>query len=247
VFTLRKVLKKVEQDREVRTAKRKDILKASLVGYTNAGKSTLFNQMTKAGVATGARLFETLDTTTRLVRLPSKETMLLSDTVGFIRKLPHHLVASFHATLECVIEADVVIHVADLSHPGCESQIATVRSVLEDIGAGRKREVLVLNKADLVQDESLLRQARRAHEGAVAVSALRGWGTGDLTERLLEVALEDKCEFWVSVPHADGKMLSHIQRYGKVLDSRSVDSEVRFLVRVARRYARPLEKFIVRS
>lgn len=244
IFTLRKVLKKVEQDRIVRTARRKDILTASLVGYTNAGKSTLFNHMTKAGVATGARLFETLDTTTRLLRLPSKETMLLSDTVGFIRKLPHHLVASFHATLECVIEADVVIHVADLSHPSCESQIATVRSVLEEIGAGRKQEVLVLNKVDLVHDESVLRLARRTHEGAIAVSASRGWGIDGLNARLLQMASEDKREIWVSVPQTDGKVISHIHRYGTVLGSRSDDGTLSLLVRVARRYAKPLEKYI---
>lgn len=244
IFTLRKVLKKVEQDRVVRTARRKDILKASLVGYTNAGKSTLFNQMTRAGVATGARLFETLDTTTRLLRLPSKETVLLSDTVGFIRKLPHHLVASFHATLECVIEADIVIHVADLSHPGYESQIATVRSVLVDIGAGRKPEVLVLNKVDLVHDESVLRLARRVYEGAVAVSALRGWGTDDLRARLLASALEDKREFWVSVPQGDGNLLSHVQRYATVLGSRSSDNGLFLLVRISQRYAKPLEKYM---
>lgn len=240
IFTLKKVLKKVERDRVVRTARRKDILKAGLVGYTNAGKSTLFNSLTRAAVATGSRLFETLDTTTRLLRLPSKETVLLSDTVGFIRKLPHHLVASFHATLECVTEADVVIHVADLSHPNCESQIATVRSVLDEIGAGGKQEVLVLNKVDLVRDESVLRSACRTHEGAVAVSALRGWGTADLKARLLETALQDKCEVWIGLPQDDGRLLSYVQRYGKVLASDSVDGRRRLRVRIARRYLRPL-------
>jgi GTP-binding protein HflX len=244
IFTLRKVLNKVEQDRIVRTSRRKDVLRAGLVGYTNAGKSTLFNHLTGATVATGDRLFETLDTTTRLLRLPSKETVLLSDTVGFIRNLPHHLVASFHATLECVIEADIVIHIADLSHPSCESQIATVRSVLEEIGAGRKQEVLVLNKVDLVHDESVLRSARRTYEGAIAVSALRGWGADELKAHLVGLALQDKREIWVSVPETGGKEIRYIQRYGTVLGSESLEGRLRLRVRIDRRYLKPLEEYI---
>jgi GTP-binding protein HflX len=216
----------------------------SLVGYTNTGKSTIFNNLTRAGVATRDRLFETLDTTTRLLRLPSKETLLLSDTVGFIKKLPHHLVVSFHATLECVIEADLVVHVADASHPQIEDQIATVRDVLGEIGAGDKRELLVLNKVDLVRDELDLRGALRGHEGAITVSALRGWGLGELRDRLLEFALEDRQEIIVSIPDGDGKALSYVQRYGTVLGSETLDGKLRLRLRIDRRYLGPLEDYV---
>jgi GTP-binding protein HflX len=244
IFALKKNLKKVEQDRVTRTSRRKDLLAASLVGYTNTGKSTLFNDLTRAGVATGNRLFETLDTTTRLLRLPSKETLLLSDTVGFIKKLPHHLVASFHATLECVIEADLVIHVADVSHPNFEAQISTVRSVLEEIGAPGKPEVLVLNKVDLLADEAILRSALRAFEGAIPMSAARGWGIQDLEQRLLEFALRRKEEVVVSLLQTDAATLSYIQKHGRVLGSESLDGRLRLRVRIDERYLKPLREFI---
>jgi GTP-binding protein HflX len=244
IFTLKRALKKVEQDRVVRTSRRKDFPKASLVGYTNAGKSTLFNQLARANVATGNRLFATLDTTTRLVKLPSRESMLLSDTVGFIRKLPHHLVASFHATLECVIEADLIIHVADISHPNHEAQIATVRSVLEELGAAGKPEILVLNKIDGLDNETDLRRALRTYDHAVAVSALRGLGLEVLAGQLLEFVTEPKQEVLVRFPQADAKTLSYIQRYGKVLASEAVEGDLRLSVRMDRKFLRPIAAYI---
>jgi GTP-binding protein HflX len=244
IFTLKRVLKKVEQDRVVRTSRRKDFPKASLVGYTNTGKSTLFNQLARASVATGNRLFETLDTTTRLIKLPSRESMLLSDTVGFIRKLPHHLVASFHATLECVIEADLVIHVADISHPNWEAQIATVRSVLDDLGAGGKPEILVLNKIDSPDTETALRRALRTYDDALAISALNGLGLEALTGRLLDFVTEPKQEVVVRFPGADVRTLSYIQRYGKVLASEAVDGDLRLSVRMDKKFLRPIEPYV---
>lgn len=244
IFTLRKALKKIEQDRMVRTAKSRDALRASIVGYTNTGKSTLFNHLTRAHVATGNKLFETLDTTTRLLKLPSKEALLVSDTVGFIRKLPHHLVASFHATLESVIEADAVIHVADLSHPDLESQIETVRNVLGEIGAGKKPEILVFNKADLVRDESVARAARRTHQGSILTSALRGWGIEELKERLLEFALKDKLEVALALPDTDGNVLPYVRRYGTILGTETVRGKTLLRIRIPRRYLKPLEEYI---
>jgi GTP-binding protein HflX len=244
IFTLKRALKKVEQDRVVRTSRRKDFPKASLVGYTNAGKSTLFNQLARANVATGNRLFATLDTTTRLIKLPSRETMLLSDTVGFIRKLPHHLVASFHATLECVIEADLVIHVADISHPNWEAQIATVRSVLDDLGAGGKPEILVLNKIDSPDKEANLRRALRTYDHAVAISALNGLGLEVLAGRLLDFVTEPKQVVVVRLAQADAKTLSYIQRYGKVLASEALDGDLRLSVRMDKKFLGPIEPYV---
>ena len=244
IFTLKRALKKVEQDRIVRTSRRKDFPKASLVGYTNAGKSTLFNQLARANVATGNRLFATLDTTTRLVKLPSRESMLLSDTVGFIRKLPHHLVASFHATLECVIEADLIIHVADISHPNCEAQVATVRGVLTELGAGDKPEILALNKIDSPDTETELRRALRTYDHAVAISALTGRGLEALAGLLLDFVMEPKQEVVVRIPRADGRTLSYIQKYGKVLASEAVDGDLRLSVRMGKKFLGPIEPYI---
>jgi GTP-binding protein HflX len=243
MFTLKQTLEKVEKDRAVRTARRKEFVKASFVGYTNTGKSTLFNNLTQANVSTGDRLFETLDATTRLLRLPMKEVVLLSDTVGFIRKIPHHLVASFHATLECVIEADIVIHVADLSYSDYESQIATVRSVLEDIGAGGKPELLTFNKVDLVSEEDAIRLALRTHEGAVPVSALYGWGTDAIRERLLAFVLDRKVEVRFTIPPEKGKLISYLHKYSTVLSREMMDGKISLLVRIERRYMRPLAEY----
>jgi GTP-binding protein HflX len=244
MFTLRKMLSKVEQDRAVRTSRRKQFVKASLVGYTNTGKSTLFNTLTSANVSTGDRLFETLDATTRILRLPLKEVVLISDTVGFIRKLPHHLVASFHATLECVIEADIIIHVADIGHPDHESQIAAVRSVLEEIGATGKREILVFNKVDKVKDECVLKAALRRYDEAIPLSALYGWGIDAVKERLLQLVLDRKEEVRISLPSEDGKMLSYLHKYGTVLERELVDGRLSLLVKIERRYMKPLAEYV---
>jgi GTP-binding protein HflX len=247
IFTLKKMLKKFEQDRGVRTSRRKDFVRASLVGYTNAGKSTLFNALTKANVATGDRLFETLDATTRVLRLPLKETVLLSDTVGFIRKIPHDLVASFHATLECVVEADLVIHVADLSHHDYEGQIATVRAVMEEIGAPGKHEILVLNKVDRVEDEDTLKLAIRRHEGAIPVSALHGWGADAVKEQLLGFAHDRKDEVTLLIPPEDGRTISYLHKYGTVIGRELVDGKMEVRVKMERRYLKPVEAYIQRS
>ncbi len=244
IFTLKKVLEKFEQDRRIRTSRRKNFVRASLVGYTNAGKSTLFNRLTKASVATGDRLFETLDAMTRVLRLPLKETVLLSDTVGFIRKIPHDLVASFHATLECVVEADLVIHVADLSHHDYEGQIATVRAVMEEIGAPGKHEILVLNKVDRVEDEDTLKLALRRHKDAIPVSAFHGWGADAVKERLLAYAHDRKDEVMVLVPPEDGKTISYLHKYGTVLSRELVDGKMAVRVRMERRYLKPIEGYV---
>jgi GTP-binding protein HflX len=244
LFTLKRVLKKVEQDRRVRTSRRQGVTQASLVGYTNTGKSTLFNHLTKANVPTANRLFETLDTTTRLARLPSKETLLVSDTVGFIRKLPHHLVASFHATLECVVEADLILHVADISHPNYEAQIATVRSVLDDLGAGGKPEVLVLNKIDRLADRDELRRALRRYDDAVAVCAATGEGADALQGRLLGFVLDAKQDVRVRFPQTDARTLAYIHKYGTVLASEAVDGDLRLSVRIDKKFLGPLDAHI---
>ncbi len=151
----------------------------ALVGYTNAGKSTILNKLTGAGALVEDKLFATLDPTTRRVVLPGNETVLLTDTVGFITNLPHHLIAAFRATLEEVVEADLLLHVVDASHPGADRHIEAVNCVLESLGAAAKPFIMVYNKIDLLLDQGLPPQTEKGYQ-AVAVSALSGRGMEDL-------------------------------------------------------------------
>jgi len=188
----------------------------SLVGYTNAGKSTLLNRLTDAGVPVENRLFSTLDSRTRRLALPGGETVLLSDTVGFVRKLPHQLVEAFRSTLEVVREADLLVHVVDASAPEPEMQVDAVRTVLDEIDAAGVPELLVVNKADRAP-RAAARMAN-AHEGAVVVSAL----TGDGIEQLLR-AMGDRLRVAdrvveLVVPFGRGDVLAAVHREGEVVD-----------------------------
>ncbi len=167
-----------EQRRLQRKSRRRSRLATvSLVGYTNAGKSTLLNQLTDAGVLVEDRLFATLDPRTRRLTLPGGETVLLSDTVGFVRKLPHQLVEAFRSTLEVVTESDLLVHVVDSVSPDPEGQIDAVRSVLDEIGAGAVPELLAFNKGDVSTEASRLAER---HPGSVSISALTGEGIVEL-------------------------------------------------------------------
>src|SRR4029077_17296172 len=152
---------------------------ASIVGYTNAGKSTLLNSLTGADVLAENKLFATLDPTTRRLRLPTNQNVLLSDTVGFIRKLPHDLVEAFKATLEEVVQADLLLHVVDTSHPHCDRQIESVNAVLYEIGANGKPTLMVFNKVDKAELQTVERLLA-LHHPSVAISAQNGQGLPDL-------------------------------------------------------------------
>jgi GTP-binding protein HflX len=168
---LKRKLKDVDHERRVQRARRNGVHKSALVGYTNAGKSTLMNALTRAGVRTEDAPFATLDATTRRYRFPEGQVTLFTDTVGFIRKLPHHLVASFRSTLQEVVEADLLLHVVDAASPAAEEQIEVVDRVLEELGVSAKPSLLVLNKVDAA-DEVQVMGLRARHPGALVVSAL---------------------------------------------------------------------------
>ncbi|MBD3162280.1 MAG: GTPase HflX [Candidatus Eisenbacteria bacterium] len=184
ISMLKRKLVGIDREREVQQKGRRGYFRAALVGYTNAGKSTLFNALTRAEVPAEDKLFATLDTTTRQVALPGGRRMLLSDTVGFIRKLPHHLVASFRATLMEVREADLIVHIVDASHPRYEEQMRTVDEVLTGLLDRAIPRLIVLNKQDQVADETLAHAMRARHPDAVLLSALDPEDVARLAERL---------------------------------------------------------------
>jgi GTP-binding protein HflX len=185
IAKLKRELERVVKERRVQRRGRRACSRVSLVGYTNAGKSTLFNALTRAHVYVEDQLFATLDPTTRVFAVDRGVSSLLTDTVGFIRKLPPHLVASFRATLEEVAEADLLLHIVDASGPGPDAHIHAVDTVLESIGAIERPRLLVFNKIDAVEDEVTLMGLRARHPGAAFVSAITREGLAALRERVL--------------------------------------------------------------
>lgn len=176
IAKLSRTLRKIDVGRRVRRTGRKGFIRVALVGYTNSGKSTLLNTLTKAEVFTEDLLFATLDATTRLAYLENGQKVLLTDTVGFLRKLPHHLVASFKGTLEEAVEADLLLHIVDVSHPNFEDQMVAVREVLDELDILEKPCLLVYNKIDLLNGSALLDRLKGDHPDSVAISALKGDG-----------------------------------------------------------------------
>jgi GTP-binding protein HflX len=202
------------KEREVRS--RREEHTVSLVGYTNAGKSTLMNALTGAGVYVEDKLFSTLDTRTRQWHIKDWGRVLLSDTVGFIRDLPHHLVASFKATLEEARQARLLLHVVDASNEHAEEQIKAVNAVLKELGCGDKPTLLVLNKADRVADPSLLHVLQRHHPRAVVVSAARRQGLEALQEAVMEMLSADFANAAIDASAGNGKVLSYLAAHAEI-------------------------------
>jgi GTP-binding protein HflX len=222
---------------------RSGLASVTIVGYTNAGKSTLLNTLTDAGVLTEDRLFATLDPTTRRLALPGGETVLLTDTVGFIRRLPHGLVEAFKSTLEVATTADYLVHVVDAVAPDPDGQIAAVREVLTEIGADEVPELLVVNKSDLAQDEAKV--IVEDHPGSVAISA----ATGDGIDHLL-VALGDRLRSLakvveLEVPYDRGDVLAAIHREGEVVSTTDGAGRLRVRARLSDASAGRLAEFVV--
>lgn len=180
IAKLTRILKKIDVGRKVRRAGREGFVRIALVGYTNSGKSTLLNALTRADVYTEDQLFATLDATTRLAHLGDGRGVLVTDTVGFLRKLPHHLVASFQGTLEEAVDADLLLHIVDVSHPNFEEQMVAVREVLEELDILEKPCLVVFNKIDRLDGTTLLGQLKMDHPESVAISALKADGLENL-------------------------------------------------------------------
>ena len=243
---------KLEQDlvalRHTRQTQRKSrgrsgLASVVIVGYTNAGKSTLLNSLTRAGVLVEDRLFATLDPTTRRLSLPGGEPVLLTDTVGFIRQLPHGLIESFKSTLEIAAESDMLVHVVDANAVHPEQQITAVREVLAEIGADQVPEFIVFNKADLIDDwgASLVED----HQGAVAVSALRNEGLEVMMRRLADRMRAITQVTELLVPYDRGDILASIHREGEVVMSELEDDGMRIRARLSSASEGRLREFVV--
>jgi GTPase len=198
-------------------AARRGQFTVSLVGYTNAGKSTLLTALTGAETFIEDRLFATLDTKTRAWKLDGSHEALLSDTVGFIRRLPHHLVASFHATLEEATHADLLLHVVDISHPDCFHQAETVREVLASIGCAEKPVLNVLNKIDVATPSPEADMLAAACPDPIRISALRGDGLDELRERVLACVVPRETRVTVDTHCRNGRLLARLHEFGRVL------------------------------
>ena len=220
---------------------RSDLFKVALVGYTNAGKSTLMRALSGADVLIEDQLFATLDSTSRVVDLEGPRKILLTDTVGFINRLPHHLVASFRATLEEAEEADLLLHVVDLSQKNYLSQVATVEGVLRELGIGEKPIVAVYNKVDRLDDGPLLPNDKTA----VAVSALTGAGLPDLQRMLVELSAGDSVTLELEIPLAEGKLVAQLRERGEIIEEEYRATAVWLRVRLDRVWAErwQLERF----
>lgn len=222
ISKLKEKLKLIESQQKTKSSGREDFLKASMVGYTNAGKSTLINLLTGAGVLAENKLFATLDSTTRSFEIEPDKKILVSDTVGFIRKLPHHLVASFKSTLNVVRDADLILHVIDISHPSFEDHIRVVDETMEELGAEKKTQLRIFNKVDEA-DKDRMDYVRSKYDDAILISAQKGINIGKLNERLINIYEENFVQQKVELKNHNSKLVSQIHNLADVIDVKYVD------------------------
>jgi GTP-binding protein HflX len=218
----------------------------SLVGYTNAGKSTLLNRLTDAGVLVEDRLFSTLDPTARRLRLPNRTPIVMTDTVGFIRKLPHGLVEAFQSTLEQVASADLLVHVVDATHPDPDVDIAAVDEVLGEIGATEVPRLIALNKVDLLDVETRDTLLRRFSD-AVPISAISGEGVDRLLEEVADQLEHQAVEVEALIPYSEGTLIAHLHDEGRVISTEHEEDGARIKVRARKADLGPLRPYLVGS
>jgi GTP-binding protein HflX len=232
---LKEKLERISQQRVTQRQERNKHTRAALVGYTNVGKSTLLNLLSGSDVFVENRLFATLDPTTRLVPLNSGTSILMTDTVGFIRKLPHHLVASFKSTLEEITEADLLLHIVDVSSKHFEEQISVVQETLEDLGAGDKPTLVVFNKIDLLKERSALAAISEKHPNHVFISAARGINITGLKDEVGKMMEQEFIIEEFSIPQSNQKIISQLYDAGEMLERTYEDDRVLLKLRLHRR------------
>jgi GTP-binding protein HflX len=231
---LQEELQRIEQHRTIRRNSRREIFKIALIGYTNVGKSTLFNLLSESDVLVENKLFATLDPTIRRIELDDGKTILITDTVGFIRKLPHQLVASFRSTLEESMDADILLHVVDLSHPQFEEQIETVKKVIEDIGIHNKPVLMIFNKIDKVKETALISRMKNKYTDSIFISAERGIYIDKLKKEISKRLEDSYIEQEIYLPQESGKLISIVHSLGEILEKEYSNSKVRIKLKTNR-------------
>ena len=228
IHYLREKLHEIEKRQERLVASRKEFFTVSIVGYTNAGKSTLMNTLTEIDTFVEDKLFATLDTKTSVCKLDNGEKILISDTVGFIKKLPHHLVASFKATLEEARHADLLLHVADVSSPVVNRQIEAVNIVLKELGCDKKPTIMVFNKIDAVKDESVVPLLRTHYRNCVIISAKTHQGMEELKRKIVEMLERNLVDLEISCSAGNGKLIAYLHEHARIISSRFEDDRATF-------------------
>ncbi len=226
ISKLKEKLGKIESQQKTKSSQRENIIKASLVGYTNAGKSTLLNSLTDSNVLAEDKLFATLDSTTRSLDLEKNRKILLSDTVGFIRKLPHNLVASFKSTLNVVRDADIILHVIDITHPFFEDHIHVVDETLNELGGKDKAQIKIFNKIDALKNKAKIEYILNKFENSIIISAERNMNIGKLKELIVEIVEENSEEQTVRLKIEDSKTVSKIYEMADVVSATYDDDTV---------------------
>ena len=234
ITRLKRDLKKIEKERDTQSIRRQSEFRVSLVGYTNAGKSTLFKAITGAEVYIKDQLFATLDTTIRKLDLDSSHEILLSDTVGFIRKLPHNLVASFKSTLKEVLEADLILVVLDISSPQIKDHVNTISDVLKEMGADEIPIIQVLNKVDLISDVKMIEKLQRSFPEAVTISAQNHLKLSDIKQRIIQMMESNYKTVDLEFSYDNGRVISQVQQGVEVLERQYEEDSVRLKIRGSR-------------
>jgi GTP-binding protein HflX len=241
---LKENLKKIESQRNERTKGRKGFVRICLVGYTNVGKSTLFNRLTEANVFAEDKLFATLDSTTRIFNHNKNKKILLSDTVGFIRKLPADLVASFKSTLNEVRDADIILHIIDVSHPYYEDQIAIVENTLKDLNSDKKIIIKVFNKIDAVEDRQKLSYVMNKYKEGILISAEKGINVTKLIDHIFETVENSYIEEEVDLDLDDSKTAAKIHLMAEVLSTKYDDKAIHITYRANRHNSDKIKKMV---
>jgi len=244
IAKLQEKLKKIELQQITSGVKRKDFVNAALVGYTNAGKSTLLNRLTDAEVLAENKLFATLDSTTRAFELEKNKKLLISDTVGFIRKLPHHLVESFKTTLNVVRNADIILHIVDLTHPLFEEHINVVQSTLKELKCSDKKQIIIFNKVDALEDSQKITYVNNLFPGCILISAKRGINIKQLIEKLIEFYENNFVQNTISLHVSASKLISQIHSLAQILNTKYEDENVVLEFRTSTSNANKIERLI---